>query len=73
MEARVAVLEEIAATTKSMLADMRVDVKTIRDKQEADYRSLAGKISGETLKLYVAGGLAVAAVLGVLTHGFKWI
>lgn len=83
MEARVAVLEEIAATTKSMLAEVRADIKSIREKQETDYRGLHErisatelrlyeKISATELRLYLAGGAVAAGLAALMAKGFRW-
>ena len=83
LEAKVAVLEKIAAMTEDLLAELRWDMKAVRSKQEEDYRSfaermashsekLSEKVSGSTLKLYGAVGLAAACVLGVVAKGFRW-
>ena len=83
LEARVAVLEKMAASTEDLLAELRWDLKAVRSRQEEDYRSstdrisdqsekLAETISGSTLRLYVAGGLAVVSVLATMAKGFRW-
>ena len=82
LEAKVAVLEKIAASTDDMLAELRWDMKAVRSKQEEDYRSLADKISdhsgslsekisGSALRLYIAVGVVAAGVLGITAKGFK--
>ena len=73
MEARVAVLEKIASNTEAMLTELRADVKAIRTQQESDYRALAEKISGETLRLYLAGAAAALALMALIAKGFMWL
>jgi hypothetical protein len=61
MEARIAVLEEIAASTKSTLRELRDDVRWVRDKQETDFR--------------IMFGVLITAALGLATlmaRGFHW-
>ncbi len=83
LEAKVAVLEKIAASTDDLLAELRWDLKAVRGKQDEDYRSLADRISGgaeglsekvasSALRICIAGGLAVAGVVGVMAKGFRW-
>jgi len=59
---RLAVLEQIARGTETILADIRADIREIRGQQDRDFRWLLG--------LYLAG---TAAMLGVMAHGFHWI
>ncbi len=61
MEARIAVLEEIASSTRGILKDLREDVRSVRDKQEADFRI--------TVALQATSILALA---GLMAHGFHW-
>jgi cell division GTPase FtsZ len=61
MEARSAVLEEIAVSTKSTLRELRDDVRWVRDKQETDFR--------------IMFGVLITAALGLATlmaRGFHW-
>lgn len=76
MEARVAVLEQIAKDTKDALVGLRSDLKEMRDdarairtEQRADYRWLLG------ITLGIGGGLFVLGLglMGVMAHGFKWL
>jgi hypothetical protein len=76
MEARVAVLEQIARTTSAALErierrldsmDQRIDA--IVSDQRADFRWLLGiMLGGFTAML---GGFG--AMLGVMAHGFHWL
>jgi hypothetical protein len=72
MEARVAVLEEIASATKATLAELksgqdrlrdelRTGLDAARDRQERDFRLTFGALIG------VALGLAA-----IMAKGFKW-
>ncbi len=61
MEARVAVLEEIASSTRGMLKELRDDMRSVRDKQETDFRI--------TVALQATSILALA---GLMAHGFHW-
>ncbi len=83
LEARLAVLEKIATSTEDLLAELRWDMKAVRGRQEEDCRLSADRMSnhsekltdmigGSTLKLSVAGGLAVAGVLVAMAKGFRW-
>ena len=72
MEARVAVLEQLAKDTKDTLANLRTDFRAditslttemrgIRSEQRADYRWLLGIMIG-----------VGAALLGAMAKGFHW-
>jgi hypothetical protein len=62
MEARIAVLEEIAVSTRATLKDLRNDLRTVRARQEADFRILFAALIG------VALGMA-----GLMAKGFHWV
>lgn len=66
MEARVAVLEQIAKQTSETLAGIKTDLKTgieaARDRHDRDFRITFGAI------IAVALGLA-----GLMAKGFKWL
>jgi len=62
LEARVAVLEQIARETIVTLGEIRQDIREIRREHARDFRWLIG--------LYIAG---YASLLAVMAHGFKWI
>jgi hypothetical protein len=73
MEARVAVLEHIAATTLATLerverridgleTGMRADLRQIQSDARADFRWLLGIMLG-----------GFAGLLGVMAHGFHWL
>ncbi len=61
MEARVAVLEQIAKDTKEILVEMKRDIRDIRLDQRTDFRLLFSAV------------IAVAVSLaGVMARGFHW-
>jgi len=69
MEARLAVLEQIAASTKDVLSELRTDIRELRtdmrdlrQDQKSDFRLTFGAL------ITVAIGLA-----GLMAHGFKWL
>lgn len=73
---RVAVLEEIASSTKQVLAEIRIEMRELRsemrdlrNEHRSDYRWLLGIMLGEFVT--TIGGFA--AMLGVMAHGFHWI
>ncbi len=61
MEARIAVLEEIASSTRATLKEMREDLRFVRDKQEADFRIMVG-----------LQATSILALAGMMAHGFHW-
>ncbi len=61
MESRIAVLEEIASSTRATLKEMREDLRFVRDKQEADFRILVG-----------LQATSILALAGMMAHGFHW-
>lgn len=58
---RLAVLEEIASSTKAILADIRADIRDLRSESRSDYRWQMGLMLG-----------GIGAMLGVMAHGFHW-
>lgn len=58
---RLAVLEEIAKTTKDALIDLRTEMRALRADQRSDFRWLLGIILG-----------GYVGLLGVMAHGFHW-
>lgn len=69
MEARVAVLEQVAKDTREALGDIRAELRTIRDRQdgsrdrqERDFRLTWGAL------IFVALGLAA-----LMAKGFRWL
>jgi hypothetical protein len=61
MEARVAVLEQIAISTKEILVEMKQDIRDIKADQKSDFRILFGAL--------ITTALALASLMA---HGFKW-
>ena len=61
MEARVAVLEQIAKTTAETLKELREDTRELRRTQERDFRLTWGGL------IFLALGLA-----GLMAKGFNW-
>lgn len=59
---RVAVLEQIARNTETILSEIRSELREVRTEARADFRWLMG---------VMLGGLASLA--GVMAHGFHWI
>ena len=66
---RVAVLEQIARDTQLMLAEIRADIREIRQRQDDNFKFI--------VRLHFAQFAALvamtAALLGVMAHGFHWI
>jgi len=62
MPSRVAVLEEIARNTETMLAEIRADIREVRDAQRGDFRWM--------MTVWISG---MAALLAVMAHGFHWL
>ena len=60
--ARVAVLEEIASSTKTMLAEIKADLRDLRSESRSDYRWQMGLMLG-----------GFGALLGAMAHGFHWL
>ena len=69
MEARVAVLEEIAKGTKEALAELRAEMRALRTEQRTDYRWMLGVLIGG----FVTLGGGMLALLGIMAKGFKWL
>jgi hypothetical protein len=69
MEARVAVLEEIAHSMKDTLT--RIDARMIRleDRQQSDFRWLFGLGLAATAFLLAAD----AGLFAFMAHGFHWL
>jgi hypothetical protein len=61
MEARIAVLEQIAKTTAETLNDIRVELRSMREKHDSDFRIT-----------FVAGTAAVLSVVALMAKGFHW-
>jgi hypothetical protein len=62
MDARVAVLEQIARTTAASLERIERRLDAVSAEQRSDFRWLLGMMLGTT-----------GALLGVMAHGFHWL
>jgi hypothetical protein len=62
MEARVAVLEEIAKNTRKLLEKMDSRLERLEDRQNADFRWMLG--------LGIAG---TGFLFATMAHGFHWL
>ena len=62
MEARVAVLEQIARATSASLDRIERRLDVVATDQRSDFRWLLGMMLGAT-----------GALLGVMAHGFHWL
>jgi hypothetical protein len=69
MEARVAVLEQIARSTVTSLERIERRLETVATEQRSDFRWLLGMMLGSTGTLLAA----FAGMLGVMAHGFHWL
>ena len=83
MEARLAVLEEIAKSTKEVLGDIRVDLRGMREESRSELRGIREELRGDIrglrsdlrsdfrwlLSLMIA---AAAAIMVIVAHGFHW-
>jgi cobalamin biosynthesis protein CbiG len=61
MEARVAILEQIAKSTAEALTDIKADLRSMRDKHDSDFRMT-----------FAAGTAAVLGVVALMAKGFRW-
>ena len=79
-EARVAVLEQIARDTAAALVDIRTELREFRQETRSEFRSIRAE-HREDFRLLLSRQdrhfywllAAIAAVLGVMAHGFHWI
>lgn len=71
-EARVAVLEKIASSTEAMLAEIRTDLKLVREKQNDDYRELYKLGLATTLALGTFTTALASGLAYMLARGFHW-
>jgi hypothetical protein len=69
MEARVAVLEQIARSTVASLERIERRLETVATEQRSDFRWLLGMMLGSTGTLLAS----FAGMLGVMAHGFHWL
>jgi hypothetical protein len=68
MEARVAVLEQIAKTTADTLIDIKVEMREIR----SDLRAMREKHDVDFRITFAAGTAAVLSVVALMAKGFHW-
>lgn len=80
MEARVAVLEQIAADTRADIADLRTEMRAGFADLRAEMRAMRTDFGAEMRAMRGDFrwllGLMLAAIAGILTliaHGFHWI
>ena len=69
MEARVAVLEEIAVSTKTAINGLRSEIRQFRTEMHQELRSIRSDC--RWLLGIMLGGFA--GLLGVMAHGFHWL
>jgi len=62
LEVRVAVLEQIAADTRSILERLDKRLDRMEDRQGADFRWMLGVMLAQ-----------FAGLLGAMAHGFHWL
>jgi len=73
IDARVAVLEQIARDTAAALAEIRAELKAIRGEHREDFRLLLNRQDRQFLWLLSVMLGTWATLLGVMAHGFHWI
>lgn len=80
MEARVAVLEQIAKTTSEALTGIRSDMRGQRDEQRADQKGLRDDISDlrktQDRDFRLTVGITITTAIGLATllaKGFHWL
>jgi hypothetical protein len=69
MEARVAVLEQIARATSASLDRIERRLDVVATDQRSDFRWLLGMMVGATGTVLAA----MAGLAGVMAHGFHWL
>jgi hypothetical protein len=79
MEARVAVLEQIAADTKETLRDIKEHLLRLEEGHKADFRRLEDDFRrveehqrGDFRLLLSAGAAATIGLAALMAHGFHW-
>jgi hypothetical protein len=84
MEARVAVLEHIAADTKEALKEIkevlvrleenhRIDFRHLQEHHRTDFRQLEEHQRSDFRLLLSAGAAATIALAALMAHGFHWL
>jgi hypothetical protein len=76
---RVAVIEQLARTTQTDVADLRVDLRALRADVSAEFRALRAEMKSDYRWLIglMLGGYALTiggfvTMFGLIGHGFKW-
>jgi hypothetical protein len=79
MEARVAVLEQIAADTRETLREIKDHLLRMEENHKADFRRLEGDFRrleehqrGDFRLLLSAGAAATIGLAALMAHGFHW-
>jgi len=73
IEARVAVLEQIALSTEQALKELRADIRQLGDRQDRYFQALLTRQDRQFLWLLSIMLGSWATLLGVMAHGFHWI
>jgi hypothetical protein len=79
MEARVAVLEQIAADTRETLKEIKDHLLRLEESHKADFRRLEDDFRrveehqrGDFRLLLSAGAAATIGLAALMAHGFHW-
>jgi hypothetical protein len=72
MEARVAVLEQIAADTRETLRDIKDNLLRVEESHKGDFRRLEEHQRGDFRLLLSAGAAATIGLAALMAHGFHW-
>jgi hypothetical protein len=72
MEARVAVLEQIAADTRETLRDIKDHLLRVEESHTGDFRRLEEHQRGDFRLLLSAGAAATIGLAALMAHGFHW-
>jgi hypothetical protein len=72
MEARVAVLEQIAADIKETLKEIKDYLLRMEENHKADFRRLEEHQGSDLRLLLSAGAAATIGLAALMAHGFHW-
>jgi hypothetical protein len=72
MEARVAVLEQIAADTRETLREIKEHLLRMEENHKTDFRRLEEHQRGDFRLLLSAGAAATIGLAALMAHGFHW-
>ncbi len=72
MEARVAVLEQIAADTRETLREIKEHLLRMEENHKTDFRRLEEHQRGDFRLLLSAGAAAAIGLAALMAHGFHW-